>query len=332
MNRSFIKVACVGILLFLLLCTPPNYHAQAGDEIVIGSWNIQWLGTPKSRSDAILQNSGDLAVYIHNSNVDILALQEISDTVMYRYNMSSQPRTNFVLNQTFNLLNKYQKTKWKYKLFPKRRQGEKTQLTGIAWNEKKVKNIGKEYRFLPNNMPSSPRYWDRYATAIKIQPLNNKSDFLIVSVHMKANTGRNKTDKKKHILQREKEADYLVQSLDRLRQHYNNEKDIIIIGDTNILTAKESKSVLGNRSEMTAKKIANAGFTDLNDGKLFTTTPYQSKRATFDRAFVPKGQSEFSISKLDVYKPEYVLEDFFDLFYSDHYMIRLSVKLLNDDD
>lgn len=318
-------------ILFVLILTPSYFLAQPPDEIIIGSWNVQWLGTPESRNQGILQNPGDLAVYIHNSKVDILALEEITDTEMFRYNMS-EPRTNYVLNQTFNLLNKHLKTKWRYKLFPKRRTGENTQLTGIAWNEKTIKNIGESFRFLPDTMPNSPRYWDRFATATKVQPQNGKSDFLIIPLHMKANTGRSPDDKKKIILQREKEADYLVESLNSLRQHFSGEKDIILIGDTNILTDEESKSILGNRSELTAKKIIDAGFTDLNEGRIFTTTPYQGKRATFDRAFVIKSQPEFSISNLNVYKPDYIPEDFFDLFYSDHYMVRFSVKILNNDD
>lgn len=280
----------------------------AAQNISIGAWNIQWLGTPDKRSGCavnIRQTSDDIAEYISGSGVDILALEEIGDT-----DSSSQDRTNDTLDRAFDVLNSSNNNEWKYLLFAKRSQSQTTQLTGIAWNEKRVRKVGDPYRL---QMTTTGSDFDRWATAIKFKFDDSKNDVVVIPVHLKANVGGNAS------VQRRREAIALVNALDKVRERFDDE-DIIILGDTNIL----------KNTEAAVTKIKSAGFVDLNNSDRSTTVG--GNGAPFDRAFVRGDQPEFSIHNFDVFKPSDANATEFGIKYSDHYMVRIVVRVMNDDD
>lgn len=70
-------------LILIVRLLAARVFAAAQPNIGIGAWNIQWLGNPEQRSGCgkdVRQSAEDLAMYISRSRVDILALEEISDT------------------------------------------------------------------------------------------------------------------------------------------------------------------------------------------------------------------------------------------------------------
>jgi len=94
---------------------------------------------------------------------------------------------------------------------------------------------------------------------------------------------------------------------------------LILIGDTNILKYDEPAVSI----------FVNNGFVDLNNTDSSTYWSHQYGDAPFDRAFVASGRDEFKFSR------QYVLRSadlaLHDKFLSDHYMIKMSVKLYLDD-
>src|SRR4051812_23309528 len=128
-GRSFLLFAAI---LILPLGVTGQAHAE---KLVIGAWNIEWLGSPDSRSGLAhgkAQKPGDLAEYIERSGVDILALEEIGDD-----DPGVKP-LNSTLTLAFEKLNLSPGQDWDYILLPKRDPAVKTQLTGVAWNREKV--------------------------------------------------------------------------------------------------------------------------------------------------------------------------------------------------
>ncbi len=284
------------VLLIVIFLTTTGF-SLAQPNISIGAWNIQWLGSPDQRSGCgkdVRQSAEDIALYISGSRVDILALEEIGDT-----DGEAQNRTNDTLDRAMNILNSTGGNRWKYLPFGKRNQNQTTQLTGVAWNERKVEKIGNPFR-LPLTTTAG-NHWDRWATAIKFKLGNNKTDLVVILVHMKANVGSGN-----HILQRESEAQALMNAVNSVRAHFNDQ-DIVIIGDTNIL----------NNAEGALTKFRNGGFIDLNNADSSTVA---DGRAPFDRAFIPQNQTEFSIAAMDVFKMNGVTKNEFRVKFSDHYM------------
>ncbi len=294
------------LLVVVIFLTAAGYSA-AQPNISIGAWNIQFLGNPGQRSGCgknVRQTAEDIAGYIAASRVDILALQEISDT-----DGQASTRTNATLDRAFDILNDSDGNRWRYQLFAKRSQNQTTQLTGVAWNERKVARVGNPFRL---QMTTSGGEWDRWATAVKFKFGNNRTDIVLIPVHMKANFRGNFS------AQREREAEALMNAISSVRSHFNDQ-DIVILGDTNILT----------RTEGAIAKFRNAGFVDLNNAD---RTTMAEGSAPFDRAFIPQNQPEFSIAAQDVFEPEGVAKEEFRIKFSDHYMIRFVVRVMNDDD
>ncbi len=295
------------ILLIVIFLTTAGFSA-AQTNVSIGAWNIQWLGSPAQRSGCgknIRQMPADIADYIAASRVDVLAFEEIGDT-----DGASQTRTNNTLDSAFAILNETGGNRWKYLLFAKRSQSQTTQLVGVAWNERNVQKVGNPLRLQMTTTNSSD--WDRWATAIKFKFGSNKTDIVVIPVHMKANFQGNFS------AQREREAQALINAMNSVRTEFNDQ-DIIVIGDTNILT----------RTEGAVTKFRNGGFVDLNNDDDATMV---EGSAPFDRAFIPQNQSEFSIASQDVFEMAGITKEEFRAKFSDHYMIRFVVRVINDDD
>ncbi len=297
------------IFLLIVVVVSMAVSSAAQPNVSIGAWNIQWLGNADQRSGCgkdVRQTAEDLAMYISRSGVDILALEEIGDT-----DGNSSSRTNATLDRVMTILNATGGNRWQYLLFAKRNQNQPTQLTGVAWNERKAEKVGNPLRLQMTT--SGSNHWDRWATAIKFKLGNNKTDIVVIPVHMKANVGSGN-----HVLQREREAEALMNAMNSVRTHFND-RDIIIIGDTNIL----------NNAESAATKFRNGGFVDLNAADRSTVV---DGSAPFDRAFIPQNQSEFSIAAQDVFTLQGVSKNEFKIKLSDHFMVRFVVRVLNDDD
>lgn len=280
-------------------------------NVSVGAWNIQWLGSAGQRPGAaknIEQRPADLAFYIRESRVDVLSMEEISDT-----DGQAATRTNRILDRTFRLLNRTNGNRWKYVLFSKKQSNASTQLVGLAWNEKVVRPVGDPFR-IPMDVPAGDASWDRWATGMKFTTIaNNRTDFVVVPLHMKSNVGGASVT----LPQREREAQFLIDALESVRNNFSDQ-DIVLIGDTNIL----------RRTEPAVSVYTNAGFADLNDLDRATDI----RGAPFDRAFVFRSQPEFASSQESVFVPPGIARNDFFVRFSDHYMVRFLIRVMADDD
>lgn len=291
-----------GFVLLSTLVTASPTVAQ--DKIRVGSWNIEHLGSPGNRfGDAknIAQKPQDLAGHIKTAGVHVLALQEIGDT-------DNPGRRSQELDATFAILNAAGED-WTYELTPNKNPNDTTQLTGVAWNRKRVNKVGTVFRFTIAPTPQSTfNHWDRHPSAFKFSAGPGKTDFVVVALHLKA--GSDDNNKK----QRQEEMEGLQNALGAIKTTFK-EEDIILIGDTNVRSTDEAA----------LKACTDAGFTDLNADGL-TTVPWGD--APFDHIFLSE-QPEFAGAALTrvVTDNEEGRRKL-----SDHFLIHTEIQIQNDDD
>ena len=287
------------------------------EELRIGSWNIEHLGYPKDRRSLganIEQNPQDLANTIMKANLDVLALQEIGDTDRDR-----KTRTNHLLDKVFKLINQKAKQDWTYVIFSNKFRNDPDQLTAVAWNRKRVQQVGDYIKLGIYDDPKDDfSVWDRHPHAIKFSTGKGKTDFVVISIHMKSTTGRGEISK--HQQQRRLEAELLLEQLPKLEKHFE-ESDIIILGDSNCL----------RKNEPAVQTYVNARFRDLNLDESGNDRPTTWKGdAPFDRIFVSEDQGEFRHSKMTIHHPKNVKDHRANL--SDHFLVSTTFRIQSDDD
>lgn len=274
--------------------------ARAQGHIKVGAWNIENLGERQQGQSALA-----LAEHLRLAGLDVLALEEIHDT-----NNNNATRRNGKLDQVFALLNQQPGQDWDYVLFANRDQADTSQLCGVAWNRARVTRVGDPFRIPVVDTPGDGfNSWDRHPHAVKFSAGNGLTDFVVIPVHMKANTANTARQ------QRAAEARELAAQLPGVRTRFRD-SDIIIIGDTNCLRANETA----------LRVLSQAGFVDLNADDLGTFVT----GGPFDRAIVPSGQEEFRFSR------QYTLiasdRQAHESSLSDHFLILTTLRVMADDD
>ncbi len=318
-------------LAFSLLFSLIVPLAQA-EEFRIGAWNIEWLGFPNMRGKPgkdVEQSPVDLAAYIAEAKLDVLALEEIG------VEKNSAPWTSKPLQQTMEELKKVHGQTWQFMLFPKIDYPEDTedfitrgQHLGIAWRSDRAKMVGAPYSIpVGKNETYGGKFWERRANAVKFSFGEGKTDVVFIPVHLKSNRNdANPSDKLFTQKQRQAEAKVFVAQLKSLKERFKDE-DIVFLGDTNILGPDDE----------TPKILMDAGFVDLNQRDEGTTAAWGSgySSAPFDRIFVPANQSEFKNSVQKVHKTKNGTDDEIKDFkkrHSDHYLVSCIIEVGNDDD
>lgn len=273
----------------------------------VGSWNIEHFG----KADDNSENQYAIAEHIELSGVDILALQELYDT-------SDNELRNVHIEEALDLVEEHTGDKWGYEIFPNRSRSDKSQLCGITWNTSKVskeKTIQIPVKTKVQYEGKEMLLWDRLPHAVKFKTDEGKTDLIAISIHMKSNVG------KRHIVMRKRyeEAKTLMDNIDYVENELND-KDIIILGDTNCKS----------RSEDAIQAFVKSGFEDLNEDDI--TTYVKGNSAPFDRIFVPRGDER----KAFLYSRQYIMRSAsplaHDNYLSDHYLIKTMVKIRKDDD
>ncbi len=306
-------------LLFLadmaLILSTVFSAAAAPPNLRIGSLNMEWLGQPEQRKTPynVPQDPAAIADYLIASRVDMLAMQEVSDTD----GLPSQ-RSNSILDRTFAIMRERGAGDWSYVLTPKLVPADKTQHVGIAWNQRRVAatqpptKVTVEHRKYPHPTRDRPlSSWVRQPYAMKFTTGRGGTDFVMIVLHLKSNIEGPMTE-----TMRRDEATTLMQQLIAVREQYND-GDVILLGDTNCLSAQEPA----------AQIFARNGFRDLNAADLRT---YFSG-APFDRIFVPQSQPEFARSVQTVFRPETGLQEYRTRI-SDHFLVFTDVSVTQDDD
>ncbi|WP_421810738.1 endonuclease/exonuclease/phosphatase family protein [Flagellimonas sp.] len=273
----------------------------------IGSWNIEHFG----KIDDNDENQYALAEHIELSGVDILALQELYLTESHGYE-------NIHLREALDLVEEHTGCHWEYEIFPNRNENDKSQLCGIIWNKAKVEKIETFRIPVSYNADFEGQklwLWDRSPHAIKFSAGKNKTDIVIVPLHMKSNVGS------PHVVVRTRyeEAKTLIVNLPMVREKLEDE-DIILIGDTNCKGSYEDA----------IKEFVKGGFDDLNSDDVSTFV--RGDNAPFDRIFIARGEKRKSF----LYSRQYILRATnalaHDMYLSDHFVIKTSVKIRHDND
>lgn len=290
------------------------------EKIRVGAWNIETLGSPDSRdyfrkspSDGygVARKPAELADQIEILRLDVLALSEIDDT-----EAGDGTATNRVLDEAFAILNRRSGNDWTYRLFPKRIRRHSFMHTGLAWNRRRIRAVGRRFR-VPVTDITTRRFaeWDRHPYAMKFTRGSGRTDFVVVPIHMKA--GRNE----KAVKQRRSEAEGLVRELSEIRRHFQDQ-DIILIGDFNML----------RRSEPAGRVYRKKGaLFDLN----YTDRSTHIADLPFDRCYIPRSQreNEFAgVTQVRIAAPPPAAQRRFRRQFSDHWPIVLEFSEQADDD
>lgn len=307
-------IARLAVLMSFFALASPSFGA---DFFRIGSMNIEHLGsrTPGQQPMAIAEHfdlSGAVVIALQEINVT----DTIADDPATEFNES---RRNDSLDTAFAILNQEGDTDWRYELFPNRNAGDTTQLCGLAWDAKRVKREGGAYAIEITGADAN-RIWDRRPHAAKFRFLPNgsggsdKTDVVIIPVHMKSNYGSAAEGRAR----RELEAKALTSKLDDIKAHFGNDQDLIVVGDTNILKADEAA----------AEEFGDAGLRDTNslDAGTYVGSP---SAAPFDRFFLAP-EKEFRFARQYILQPAEPVAH--DEYLSDHTMVLLSFRVVNDDD
>ena len=306
------------LLACLLLVTASS--VQGREKIRVGAWNIETLGSPDSRDYlrkspsngyGVPRNPQELADRIDALRLDVLALSEIDDT-----DAGDGSATNRVLDDAFRILNRRGGNDWAYELFPKRVRHHSFLHTGLAWNRQRIRAVGRRFR-IPVTDVTTRRFaeWDRHPHAMKFTRGRGRTDFVVVSIHMKA--GRNDAAVK----QRRSEAEALVRELPEIERHFQD-RDIILIGDFNLLRRNEPAGRVYRRK---------GGLFDLN----YTDRSTHIADLPFDRCYIPRSQreNEFAgVTQIRIFAPPPAARRGFRRQFSDHWPIVLEFAEQADDD
>ena len=304
--------------------------------IQVASWNIEHL-SGASREDK-RQSVYALADHIEMAGVDVIALQEVyvtpSDEEVRLFenqpiiqSRATSERRNSDLDQVCFLLEEHIEDRWEYLILPNRQSGDKSQLCAVMWNTERLapSNL---LRLEVSHEVDGDALWDRaphvveFKTKVKVWRKDKEGEWTqidenkalsIVPLHMKSNWGGATVNRRK----RGKEAEELVKALEAAKDQID--PSIILIGDTNVL----------KYDEPAIETLVNAGYVDLNntDGSTYWSRDYGD--SPFDRAFVAGNREEFKYSRQYVLRSSDLI--LHDRFLSDHYMIKLSVKIYLDD-
>lgn len=292
-------------LLLALTCST----VSAADKATIGAWNIEFLGKPDKRGGSahgIAQSATDVANYIKDGEVELLSVAEICD------DEQDNKLDNSTLDKVVEKLSD-SSHEWTYQLCRKKHENDVSQCVGFLWDKKHVTKQGSTFDIDIPEDSEGFNLWDRGMHAAKFSFGEGKTDIVVIPVHMKANRGMPVYKARR---QRAKEAKALVDALPDVRDHFSD-KDVVIMGDTNILHYDESA----------AKTFRDAGFYDLNDGDNPTT--YHGA-APFDRIFVTNTQPELKFADMSIMEADDPFEHKKKL--SDHYMVETEITVMEDDD
>lgn len=285
----------------------------------IASWNIEHLSGASRAEKA--QSAYALSEHIEMASIDILALQEV-----YVTHKTDGERRNKELDRVCELLEEHLEVKWAYLILPNRSSKDESQLCAVLWNTSRVEKTG-EKKLDVKHRDGNDWLWDRTPHALKFTMLMDvwhklggkwqrqkaAKSLVLIPLHMKSNYGG--ATKSRRI--RQKEAETLCAQLDTVRQELD--ESLVLIGDTNILKADEPA----------IEAFIDNGLVDLNNTDSGTYWSRSYGESPFDRALVAENRPEFK------YTRQYVLRssdlEKHDQFLSDHYMIKISVKIYLDD-
>ncbi len=284
--------------------------SPAVESIRLGTWNVEWLGAPSRRSyhaKDVAQKPADLADMILFSGVDVLALQEITDTT------PAPERRNAVLDETLAIVSGGTGSRWEYVLLPMAKEDD--QHLAVAWNTSRVTPTGDPVEIpVPQGAKLGEHtLWHRRPYAVPFRTGQGLTDFAVIPVHLKADY---RGDYSAH---RTEEIRLLLAALPSAHL----DPDLVIIGDTNSATTAQPG----------IQALVAAGWRDLNEADMKTFW----NGGRMDRILVPAAQPEFATSTMTVATEGYLAArgltpEQFKQGWTDHYLVTADMRVLPDDD
>ena len=273
----------------------------------VGTWNMDYW-EPHKLYGTKAKLPENMAKYIADANVDILALLEVSSSGT---NELGQLKSNS-LDKVFSSLNKITSENWKYCVF--------TNMTdfnlhvGIAWNEQKIEMIA-DYLVPVKHKLKQPRMrlWLRPPHAIKFSVKNNPTEFIVIPIHHKSNREGDCSQKRYF------ESCELARAIPKIKEVLKND-NIIITG-----------RIFENHSEIGATKYINAGLVDINPNDKITA--YNSM--SLGRIYVSKDKPEFAKRNFDILGEKWLNKNDlnyheFKKLYSDYYLFSTDIIITNN--
>ena len=126
------KINHVLLSLFLVFITA----SLQAYWIRLGSWDIEHLGKDGDESAPVA-----LAEHLHLTGLYVITFQEVYDN-----DDDANTKTNLQLDETMRILNDETGQDWTYEMFGNRRNGDKSQLVVIAWNQNRLAKLGETLR------------------------------------------------------------------------------------------------------------------------------------------------------------------------------------------
>lgn len=310
--------------------------------IRVGFWNIEHLGgditEPRSAGSEKPKvpperSANTLADYIQASGVAVLGLCEIYVTGL--------PDRNTYLDATVIELNRQTRGDWKYRLVSATKN-DVWQNTGVLWNNSIVQLKGEPIKAdVATRLADNRRIHDRHPFLFFFSAGIGKTDFVLVPLHLKANTSSDAIER------RNAESETIVSAVPEITQRYG-ESDLIFLGDFNSLSNNEQCHNYFLSADFRDLHVAGTPTYVSQDYKKYGRgekypegkKPINPKQgAEFDHVFVPtgSGSAEFTQSKGTVFSTPYLSERGIDEIkflrgYSDHYMVYFDLKVMKDDD
>lgn len=317
------------LLLALALAIPLSCSGPANaTALKICSFNIQFLGQSKERDDNALANLLD--------DCDIVTVQElVAPPYDGEFPNGDKYKPDAEAAEFFGAMNDHH---FLYILSPEdtgtsqknHNNGTATEWWVAFFRPSSVKPEGDvASQFLADDRTANPDY-DRVPYAFAFRTLNNKLDFVLISVHLRPDSGSKNKERRAHELA----------SIAKWIDANNNgiEKDFIILGDMNIQDAIELNADTPN------------GFLSLNDECRPTNTNVNGLKPYDHVMYNPTVTTEIDrdfdlevINLVEVMKDKWTsptpypgdpyMHDRFRMVYSDHNPIvfRMAIPVEDDD-
>lgn len=312
------------------ICASNGVDSESG-VISICSFNIQFLGSSPVRNDEALASAV--------KDYDIVVVQEL---VAPPYAMKFPDGTDVKPDQEsaefFDAMAQLGFTYWLSE--EDTGTGDKNHVNSnstewwVAFYKPAVIEPAKDlrYGFLADDRTNHPCY-ERVPYAFAFRTPNKKLDFVLISVHLKPNSGPKNRNRRKHELSAI--ADWIHES--KSPEKESPEKDYIILGDMNIYNNKELMS------------STPEGFISLNDECRATNTSLNSPKPYDHVMYRPKFTKEidvvFDMAVIDLieamapywnddatYPGEPYVHNEFRKYFSDHHPVVFRMKILSSDD
>jgi hypothetical protein len=321
-RRSWPRLGRSGLILMALLLglllsgfkSSAALQPPVADVLRLGAWNIEWLGQPSRREEALPQNPEDIAKYLMHSGCQVVGVMEVSWNID-----TAEGPGNLTLLEALRIIKERTDQEWKHVLFPKEASADRDQLCGVAWNASRVQRQDGPWSIPVFRPRAEAECWRRHPYATQFSAGPGKTDFTLIVVHMKSNRGGPEITGRT----RDAEALSLVRALGAVQNRFKDE-DLIIAGDSNCLKA----------SERAVQRFIHGGFRHLNEADM--TTWIKSREfpaAPFDRFFVPEQRPAFAQSQQHVLTTHHLGDEAaFRRLLSDHYLIYTELRVLPDDD